>query len=264
MNHPASYFQATVESALKHYNQTEWLGQQSPLATPYFLGNHLQTSERPGTDWGRGEALQYVIKKAFEDIWPGPLPQSRGGLMAAVEEEWASTGHGGPKYLFLVLDLRYLRLYYSPRTPPSTMNAIQDFLTVSESSFYRHLGQARELLSTSLLKITQPNLRLEQPVLTTTLIGRDHLQQQCLTHLLQGEAVALSGMGGIGKTSLGTAIASEWPTGAVFWYTFRPGLNDEFISTLFSLGHFLHQQGRSNLWLQLVSSGEQSTAYKKP
>ena len=255
MNQPANIFQETIESALKHYNKPEWLGQHSPLATPYFLGSHLQAVERPDTVPGRGEALQRVLRQAGEHLWPGPMPQSRGGLMKAVEEEWAEIGHGGQRYLFLILDLRYFRIFFSPRTPPSTMSAIQDYLSVSESSFYRHLTQAREQLAEALLQVVQPNLRLEQPILLNPLIGRELVIREVLQHLQQGQSVALSGMGGIGKTSLGTAVAARWPSEAIFWYTFRPGLNDELTSTLFSLGHFLHQRGRSNLWLQLIAGG---------
>jgi len=46
-----------------------------------------------------------------------------------------------------------------------------------------------------------------------------------------------------------------WPKTA-FLYTIRPNLNDRLNTFLFELGHFLHQQGNSNLWkLILLHNG---------
>ena len=59
--------------------------------------------------------------------------------------------------------------------------------------------------------------------------------------------------GGSGKTTLGGAVASEWE-GDVFWYTFRPNLNDNLNSLLFTLGHFIQQHTSSVLWLQLMAN----------
>jgi hypothetical protein len=65
--------------------------------------------------------------------------------------------------------------------------------------------------------------------------------------------VAVTGMGGAGKTALAAAVAAKWSASSVFWLTLWPTLNDQLSSLLFSLGYFLHQEGVSGLWLQLVA-----------
>ena len=253
MKAPTDYFLASVREALKHYGDAQWLGSNSPLATPYFLGPHLKAAERPETAEGRGEALRQLLFEAAADGWPGTLPQSRPGLWDAVDAERSEMGNGGPCYLFLILDLRYLRRFYPPRTAPTAVGAIYDLLTVSESAFFRHLNQAVERLVEALLRSVRPSLRLERPLLSAPLVGRDVVLAECLSALQENKSVALSGAGGMGKSSLGTAVLDAWPDNFAFWYTFRPGLNDELGSILFALGHFLHEGGRSDMWLQLVA-----------
>ena len=68
--------------------------------------------------------------------------------------------------------------------------------------------------------------------------------------------VALTGSGGVGKTAVAAQIAATQKT-AVFWFTFRPTLNDQLHSLLFSLGYFLHKHGASRLWLQLIADNSQ-------
>jgi tetratricopeptide (TPR) repeat protein len=57
----------------------------------------------------------------------------------------------------------------------------------------------------------------------------------------------------VGKSALGAAVAEGWASGPRFWYTFRPGLSDRLEGLLFTLGRFLHAQGASALWHQLVA-----------
>ena len=65
----------------------------------------------------------------------------------------------------------------------------------------------------------------------------------------------LWGPPGVGKTTLGATIFQRLATQPIFWYTFRPLLNDRVPSLLFALSHFLHQQGASNLWQLLLAAG---------
>jgi len=247
------YFLTVVRNALKQYTNPQWLGDNSPLATPYFLGDFLHQVEHPETAVGRGEALQQLLFQAAAAQWPSDLPASRGELHRFVQKEQAEVGNNGPCCKFLILELRYFRSYYPPRTSPTTVGGIHTYLLISESAFFRHLAVATEELATTLLTLAHPNLRLEQPTLTAPLVGRDALLSNVLQDLEQRHSVAFSGTGGIGKTSLATAVSQEWLSGAVFWYTFRPGLNDDLTSLLFALAHFLHRWGCSNLWLQLVA-----------
>ncbi len=69
--------------------------------------------------------------------------------------------------------------------------------------------------------------------------------------LRAGGTVALAGPAGIGKATLGGAVAATWP--AAFWYTFRPPLNDQFDAFVFSLASFLRQRGRGLAWQQLIA-----------
>jgi len=245
-------FATAVADVLKHYNDARWLGQHSPLATPYFLGPLLQQEPRAESAEGRGHGLQRAVELAAASIWPGELPQSKQSLLALVEEERTAEPYGS-RYLFLLLDLRYLRHYFLPSSAPNTVGAMYDLLNVSETRFFAHLKIARDRLADGLLRVTHPSLRLESP-LPPDLIGRDRLIKRCSADLQDNLSLTISGQAGIGKTSLGAHLAHTWPSGAAFWHTFRPGLNDDLASVVFGLAHFLHQQGCSSLWLQLMAN----------
>ena len=249
---PEEQFTATVAEALKHYHDPLWLGQYSPLATPYFLGALLQHEQQSESTAGRGQGLQRAIEQAVASLWPGALPQSRKGLLKLVEEERTVELYG-PRYLFLLLDLRYLRRYFLPSSAPNTVGAMYDMLNVSATRFFVHLQMARGKLAEALLRVSRPSLRLECP-LPPVLIGRDKIMAQCWTDLQDGHSTTLSGQAGIGKTSLGAHLAQHWPSGAAFWYTFRPGLNDDLAGVVFALAHFLQQQDCSSMWLQLMAN----------
>lgn len=248
-------FQNTLDKALKNFDKSEWLGANSPLATPYFLGRYIDKVSSPESVLGRGEALQLAMRDAADSLWPNTLPQTRASLENIVNKERQEVGNGGPCYLYLLLDIRYLRSFFPSRSAPQSSGEIIDYLSISETRFFVHLKEARARFAKALLQLTQPSLRLEKPILTAPLIGRKNTVESILHQLQENQSISVSGVGGIGKTMLGTAIAEAWSTDAVFWYTFHPGLNDDLYSLIFSLGHFLHQFGYSNLWLQLMAQG---------
>jgi hypothetical protein len=242
-----------VRQALNHYGDVEWLGQQSPLAAPYFLGERGSDSL---TVMERGQALQESLAAAAAAAWPGDLPEDRETLLAAVNDERAEMGHKGARYLFLLLELRYLRRFFAPHLSPRADNdiAVCEFLNISRASYFNHLKIAQAALGERLLHIVQPTLRLERPLASvTSLIGREELINQCLVDLQAGHTVALSGAGGVGKSALAARVAGRWPQRPVFWYTLRPTFNDRLDCLLFSLGYFLHRQGASGLWQQLIA-----------
>ena len=242
-------FLKQLKLALKHFHHPQWLGEQSPLAAPYFLGTAQHDKgqpEDPMLSWG--QTLQYTIRRAGERLWGSALPAHRRDLEAVMPEILLSPG--SPRYHYLVLELRYFRDYFKPR---KLADIWHEFLGESRSEFYRDLDEAIAYLGEVLLQLVRPTYRLEQPTLSVALIGRDEMLTHCLQALQTGQTVALSGAGGVGKTSLGTAVYQAWPSDTIFWYTFHPGLNDQLSSLLFSLGYFLQQHGATNLWQKLAA-----------
>lgn len=250
----SSLFVDQLKEALKYYHKPEWLTEHSPLATPYFLGAALSNvDKRAEMASGWGELLRQEIQKAASTLWGDSLPVSKEQVEQAVEAERMEQSNKGPRYHYLLLELRYFRHYFTARDYPQQVGDIPYYLNVSRARFFKHLEMAIPKLGQILLAQVRPTFRLEHPRLQTALIGREEVLQTCLSALQARQSVAISGMGGIGKTTLATAIAHNWSTEAIFWYTIRPTLNDQLSSLLFSLAHFLHEQGTSNLWQLLVA-----------
>ncbi len=241
---------------LNNFADAQWLGENSPLAAPYFLGAALAGVTDADTAVGRGRILQQVVQTAADTLWGEPLPASREALETAVQTARQEQGNTGNHYHFFLLELRYLRRYFRPRAHPAadSEQAIRDYLGVGRGPYFNHLKTAREALGEALIHWLQPTFRPEQPPrFAGGLIGRDHVLARCLNRLQAHQTVAVTGMGGVGKTALAATLATQWPAQAVFWFTFRPTLNDQLSSLLFSLGFFLHRHGASGLWLQLVA-----------
>lgn len=245
-----SYF-TNVKSVLEHWQEPTWLGEHSPLATPYFLGAQLHGAE--ATHTARGTVLQEEVVQALQALWRGPLPADAAAMMAAVAAE-ESEGGRGARYDCLILELNYLKHIVRP-APKSQSEIYNDILHISRPTHDRHLAQAVEHLGAILLQRLRPAIRPEQPQAAPVLIGRDEQQAQLVADLQAGLSVSLSGPGGVGKTTLGAAVVDAWPSPAVFWFTFRASFNDHIDSLLFALGYFLHAQGASTLWHQLIADG---------
>lgn len=246
----SSYFEH-VKLALEGITTPTTLGEYSPLAAPYFLGSVLHG--RAATAAMRGETLCAEIDQALNAMWGGSLPATGQAMLAAVAAEETDHGRGG-RYDCLILELNYFKRCFQP--PPKNQAAIyHDILHISRPTHDRHLRDAVDRLGAQLLQRLRPAIRPEQPSLQTNLLGRDQLLAQILSDLEAGKAVSLTGAGGVGKTSLGVAVTEAWDSPAIFWYTFRPTLNDQVDSLLFALGQFLHEQGASTLWHQLVADG---------
>ena len=253
----AGMFFERLRVALNNYHDPQWLGESSPLAAPYFLGSALSNVADGHTAEGRGRTLQQVIQMAADTLWNGPLPASREELETAAQAARQEEGNKGNRYYFLLLELRYLRRFFRRRAQPSadSERVIRDYLGVGRGPYFNHLKAARRALGEALINLLLPTFRLEQPAqFDSPLIGRETLIAQCLSQLKAHQMVVITGMGGAGKTALAAVTAAKWSKAQpVFWFTFRPTLNDQLSSLLFSLGYFLHQQGVSGLWLQLVA-----------
>ncbi len=218
-----SSFAIEVEQALKHYQNSEWLGEQSPLASPYFLGNKLPTTAIEAKT--RGQFLQMLLAEATAQL------------------------HGRYAERYQIILREY---YFNNRTVKEVCQEI----SLGHNSFHLSRNDAIEALATLLIKQMSPALRLETPPQHGQLWERDAVIEQCLTALQQIKSVSLIGSGGVGKSTLGSyvAIRSARPC---FWYTIRRGLNDQLDALLFALGYFLHNCGSSTLWLELVAEGSQ-------
>ena len=245
-----SYFDH-VKLVLEGFAEATTLGEHSPLAAPYFLGSVLHG--QMATPVARGELLRAEIDKAITALWGGPLPTTGPEMLAAVAEEEATQGRSG-RYDCLILELNYLKRCFQP-PPKNQAEVYHDILHISRPTHDRHLRDAVDRLGAQLLQRLRPAIRPEQPSLQATLLGRSQLLAQILSDLEVGKAVSLTGAGGVGKTSLGVATTEAWDSPAIFWYTFRPTLNDQIDSLLFAVGQFLHEQGASALWHQLVADG---------
>ncbi|MCB0014120.1 MAG: ATP-binding protein, partial [Anaerolineales bacterium] len=250
-NHPGRSFPTLIREALNLIQKPAQLGEKSLLASPYFLASYFSGSERAADDRSRGRQLIALLQAAAEDLWPGQLPKNKDELLVAVAEERLASGNKGRRYRYLLLELRFFRHYILPRDHPRRVLDMQEFLNVSESRFFVHLEEAIEALAHYFLERVQPTFRLEKPTLAAQLFGRDSNLALLNDHLASGATVSLSGVGGIGKSTLGATVHRHWPGQMAFWYTFRPGLNDDLPSLLFSLGHFLQLHGAQHLWQQL-------------
>lgn len=252
----ATTFYEQLKLALEYQGEPDILRDYSPLAKPYFLNQPrgrgvLSPPRQAAAPVHWGAVLSAKLAEAAATLWQGTLPVDAATLFAAVETESTQRGRGS-RYDYLMLELNYFKQIVAP--PPQTQAEIyHDLLHISRTSHDRWLKEAVEHLGRILLQQLRPPLRLETPLLRGVVIGRAQVQARCMATLHAGGSVALTGPGGIGKSTLGAAIVESWPTPTSFWFTVRPGLNDHLNSLLFALGYFFHQQGASALWLQLVA-----------
>jgi tetratricopeptide (TPR) repeat protein len=234
----ANSFRRGLEEALEHFTEIDWLGTHSPLAAPYVLGADLGREPDADSAAGRGRALQRKLLAAAQSL-PG-----RDGIY-------------DPQRLLQVT-------YFRPNVN-RTREGYAVELALSPATYYRHRNEAISQLESALVRHLRPGLRLEFPA-PRAMVGRQTEISGCLSGLHARQLIAITGPSGMGKTTLGATVAAQWPDDGgspqahlrdVFWYTFRPGFNDQLSSLLFSLGFFLFQRGAPNLWLQLVAKPQE-------
>ncbi len=222
-NKTADAFVRAVEQALEKCKDIEWLGRQSPLAAPYFIGNRLGAPDAATTPEQRGQALGNALREA------------------AADSATISTTHQ-----------HVLNASFFQRKPSLNNTGIARQLGLSEATYYRHRSAAIEALAHTFNQLVVPPLRAEFPR-AQRIVGRQAISQACFDALAHRHSIALTGRSGIGKTAIGTAIANQWGRERVFWFTVRPGLNDSLSAFAFSVGHFLRGLGASNAWRQLAA-----------
>lgn len=217
-----SSFASTVEQALKHFQDPQWLGQNSPLASPYFLGDWL-SSKAIHAD-ARGRTLQELLRDACAKI----------------------SGRYQDRYRTI------LREYYFQER---ALDVVCDQVGLGRNSFHLSRNEAIRSLAEIIAIQINPALRLETPPKSQNILERETQLAQCVEILNRSQTVVLTGSGGIGKTTLGGAIAAKCKR-PIFWLTVRPGINDSLEAFLFALGSFLHAHGSSALWLESVATAD--------
>lgn len=232
-------FVQSVEAALEHFAEPEWLGAHSPLAEPFMLGSALNADASTAAPAGRGRVLQKLMR---------------------------STLHGMPDSLQELK--RLLQITYVSPSLTRTRRGYAVEMGMSAATYFRRRKEAVEQYASALVGQFRPGLRMEAPR-GHPLVGRQDELAGTWEHLRAGQVVAITGVSGQGKTTLGAALAKRWEQQShehrpaerrpgeqareVFWYTLRPGVNDQLGSLLFGLGLFLSRRGPSGLWLQLLA-----------
>lgn len=216
----ADAFSRAVESALEHFADPAWLGTESPLAAPYFLGNMLGEQREAESALGRGHALRDILQQAA----------------ATLRDE----------------QRRLLQVAFFNRNPRLNSVGIARSLGMSKATYFRHRVGAIESLAVSVNQRVIPPLRAELPR-PQPIVNRERVLNDGLASLHDYQTVSITGPSGVGKTSVGATLASRWQPGKVFWFTVRPGVSDHLSSFVFALGYFLRRQGMANTWRQLVA-----------
>lgn len=253
-----SAYEEQLKAVLKWWDEPARIGAESPLASSYFLSHTTGKSPRTTTNVTRGEALRHAIRRAAASLWDGSPPTTRTAMLDALLIERGEPG--SLRYSYLVLELRCFQQFLKPKRL-SEIWENEAFLLGSKSAHYRDFDLAVQHLALALLDHLRPALHPEQPQPPALFVGYEVQQQRVLTALTreQPQTILISGAGGTGKTSLAAQIARQVGSAAashpIFWFTVRPGLNDNLNSLLFALAHFLHTLSASQLWQYLLACG---------
>ena len=182
----AHAFADRLGEALERFNQPEWLGQHSPLATPYFLGEFLLEQPANDTAIGRGAALQNLLRRSLER-----LREARGGEAA-----------------------RLLQQIFIERANRQRLALDRN---MSLSTLHRERREAVGRLEPVLMRLVNPSLRLERPQPLTTLYGREDDLRRCIQAIKEQHALAIVGQSGVGKTVLAGTLVQHLAPGQTFW-----------------------------------------------
>src|SRR5688500_69222 len=108
-----SSFEKQVKNALKWFDDPERLGNESPLASAYFLSHAIQDQVEPAAARARGEALRAALRRAAATLWGGPLPAGAEEMRRMIPE--VRQQPGTRRYSYLVIELRVFQEHLRPR-----------------------------------------------------------------------------------------------------------------------------------------------------
>lgn len=233
-----------IELALEHFDEQVWLEKHSELVSPYFLGMQVLRDRKlaVGAD-GRGRALQEFLRKTINKAF---TDQSNGSLGEFVQ--------------FIYLNR------------PNGLKQIEAAKQIgwAESTYAKKRKLVFQILTEAIQKDSREKFHHESTHTNyDNFVGRSQALQLALSAIDKRQILGIQGMGGIGKTTLGHVIAQKYkaqsPTHRpVFWYTFRPGLNDTLQSLMFSLGLFLQELGESAIWLHFCRAYKRQFSPEQP
>jgi tetratricopeptide (TPR) repeat protein len=211
-------FGQTLEIALEHFSDATWLGENSPLASPFLQADVTSTDAS-----ARGMWVQALLRDAAAQ-----LPAEQQALLNAS---------------------------FFQRNKLQNINGVAMMLNMSRAAYYRHRASALHTLADEVARRLNPTVHLEA-VRPQRLFGREHDIRVIANALQAGQVVSISGPSGVGKTSLGQAIADAFGENGhthTFWFTVRPPLNDQLESMVFALACFLQQHGAAQTWRQFLA-----------
>jgi tetratricopeptide (TPR) repeat protein len=220
-----------VKRALKSFHDLSALG-RSPLAGWRSILQRLEKPSDPLTHIDLGRALQKLLNEAIEALKPG-TPYSPAAL---------------PWRHYTILDYAY-------RKRVSSLYIYATVLSISKSEFYREREQAIAALTRVL---TEMELNAATHVFTNVwagtpiprirdFVGRARELEACQRRLEMGNIAVITGMPGVGKTSLGAELAGRFPDRRAFWLQFIAGENDNADAVIHQLARLLAHDGRHEL-----------------
>jgi ABC-type glutathione transport system ATPase component len=199
-----SDFGKMLKKSLSNIHDATWLGEHSPLATPYLLHDYLKPTSV--TARARGDALQKVLHRAYEEMQHDKTSRASASDSGDSSHPIQETGHQNPantdrRTLYQHLIDEY---YFRGRT----VDAVKDELGFEKTQFHKHCNAAVEELGRVLITLLNPALRLESPPRTPAhLWEREVAITMCTRELAKGKTVSITGASGVGKTMLGGAVA---------------------------------------------------------
>jgi tetratricopeptide (TPR) repeat protein len=237
-----------IRSALRAWDSSQELGEH-PLVHLAIVKTRRRLAGYADTPTGRGVALRDVLRDAIEKLRPD---------------------EGDPDYLdkrwrpYIIITGQYI----DSRKP----GYLTEQLGIARSTYDHEQATALENLADILQQWEQNHGGLRPT--TTSVIpriqdfrGREAELSYYQRQLQQERIAVITGMPGIGKTALGSEIATRnLEISPVFWMTFGDGINTDIDSVFREMGLFLYELGHESFWnfLQLeVNAGSRHSLHAK-